>query len=142
LKLHATILNTIYANPGGRGKQPEAASKESGTRADSVAIVQQERDVSRAETGTNPSWADQQTATETPTSSANTGTSRGHGPNAKAPIRLDATALLERCKDFVWAADFALEKIAICKMGAKKITDEQGTIIDEQYEEVAFITLP
>lgn len=86
LKLHATVLNTIYAkrSPGGGS---------------------------------------------------------GHGRNAKAPVRIDATALLEQYHDFVWAEEIRLEKIAICKMGAKKILDANGRVVHEAYEEVASLPL-
>ncbi|KAF4313730.1 hypothetical protein GTA08_BOTSDO00329 [Botryosphaeria dothidea] len=81
LKLHATVVNTIYAKSGGHGK--------------------------------------------------------GHGPNARAPIRVDATDLLPRYANFVWADEIRVEKIAICKMGAKKIVGEKGDVVREEYEEVA-----
>jgi activating signal cointegrator complex subunit 1 len=86
LKLHATVVNTIYAKAGGRGS--------------------------------------------------------GHGPNAKAPIRLDAREVLERYQDWVWAKDVKVGKVAICKMGAKKILGEGGKIVAEEYEEVASVSLP
>lgn len=86
LKLHATIVNTIYAKAGGRhGK----------------------------------------------------GTSAGHGPNARAPVRIDATSLLPNYADYVWADSIHVGKIAICKMGAKKILDAQGSVVSEEYEQVA-----
>ncbi|KAB2579567.1 hypothetical protein BFW01_g4784 [Lasiodiplodia theobromae] len=86
LKLHATIVNTIYAKAGGRhGK----------------------------------------------------GTSAGHGPNARAPVRIDATSLLPNYADYVWADNIHVGKIAICKMGAKKILDAQGSVVSEEYEQVA-----
>ncbi|KAF2100104.1 hypothetical protein NA57DRAFT_56030 [Rhizodiscina lignyota] len=87
LKLHATVLNTIYVKRSSRDR------------------------------------------------------SSGHGPNARAPLRVDATALLELYKDFVWADGVRIEKIAICKMGAKKTFDAAGNIVDEAYEEVASIPL-
>lgn len=73
LKLHATVLNTVYAKGRGRGRPP----------------------------------------------------------------LIDATSLIEQFKDYVWADDIVLDKIAICKMGAVKITDDSGGIVDEQYEELA-----
>jgi activating signal cointegrator complex subunit 1 len=54
-------------------------------------------------------------------------------------VRFDAEALLGKWKDFIWVQDFAIEKLAICKMGAKKITNENGEIVGEEYEEVASI---
>lgn len=68
--------------------------------------------------------------------------SAGHGPNAKAPVRIDATALLDKYKDYVWAEKFVLDRVAICEMGAKKQYDAQGAEIDAEYTEVATISLP
>jgi activating signal cointegrator complex subunit 1 len=62
--------------------------------------------------------------------------------NTRAPTCFDATALLEQFKDFVWAVDVRIEKVAICKMGAKKIFDERGEVVGGEYEEVAYIDLP
>lgn len=73
LKLHATIVNTIYAKAGHRG-----------------------------------------------------------GGNA----RFDAEGVLEEWKDFVWAKDVPIQKVAICKMGAKKVANSSGEIDGEEYEEV------
>ena len=121
LKLHATIVNTVYAKAGDRGKAgtgsaglngPQASAQGSGLPAESYS-----------------------------TQDAPPETSRGHGRTSKAPMRLDATGLLDKCKDFVWAENFTIEKIAICKMGAKKILDDGGNLLDEQYEEVATVSL-
>lgn len=60
----------------------------------------------------------------------------------KAPLRFDARGLLACFEDFVWATDIQLDRIAIGKMGAKKIFDEQGKVVDEAYEEVATKALP
>jgi activating signal cointegrator complex subunit 1 len=54
-------------------------------------------------------------------------------------LRIDAQDLLEEWKDFVWAKDFPIEKLAICKMGAKKITNANGEIVGEEYEQIASI---
>ncbi|QDS73927.1 hypothetical protein FKW77_007738 [Venturia effusa] len=56
-----------------------------------------------------------------------------------ANLKINAEGLLDEWKDFVWAKDFTIEKLAICKMGAKKITDADGEIIGEEYEEMASI---
>jgi activating signal cointegrator complex subunit 1 len=137
LKLHATILNTIYAKTSDRGKQQTLSTLSISTTTQSTPLIQQGQDGSGQETVQSHA-APSRVATD----EAAEDRSRGHGPNARAPIRLDATSLLERCKDFIWAADFTLEKIAICKMGAKMITDEDGNVIDEQYEEIASVPLP
>lgn len=124
LKLHATVVNTVYVKQGGRDRpapQREEASDDNEAPA--------------AEASANTS----KPIVETVASSSN---SRGHGRYAKGPLRLDATDLLEKSKGFKWATDFKIEKIAICKMGAKKILDDDGKIVDEQYEEIASIPFP
>lgn len=68
--------------------------------------------------------------------------SEGHGPNANAPLKIDARALLEKYKDFVWAENVVLDRIAICEMGAKKKFDGEGNVIAEEYTEVASVPLP
>jgi activating signal cointegrator complex subunit 1 len=119
LKLHATILNTIYAK----------ASR----RSDNTGVSPASTESAQNKAMDESKHKSQNEADNAPD------TSRGHGRNAKAPIQLDATSIIEECRDFNWASDFALEKIAICKMGATKIKDEEGNVIDEQYEEVASI---
>ncbi|RYP40194.1 hypothetical protein DL767_001909 [Monosporascus sp. MG133] len=52
----------------------------------------------------------------------------GHGKK-KERLTLDARGIIDRYDDFVWMEDVPVEKIAICKMGAKK--QEDG---DEAYE--------
>ncbi|EMC95047.1 hypothetical protein BAUCODRAFT_72788 [Baudoinia panamericana UAMH 10762] len=110
LKLHATIVNTIYAK--GRTKRPP------------------------------PKWK-QKLREETPEpEAAPTTSTSGHGPFANAPLKIDATTILERFKEFVWAEGVVLDRIAICEMGAKKITDAAGKLIGEEYSEVASVKLP
>jgi activating signal cointegrator complex subunit 1 len=108
LKLHATIINTIYAK--GNTKKPARQKFDS------------------SDPGAAAGKLDDR--------------SRGHGPNAKAPIKLDALSVIEKYKGYVWAEDFALDRIAICEMGAKKVLDIQGNIVEERYTEVAHVNLP
>lgn len=54
-------------------------------------------------------------------------------------VKFNAEGLIEEWKDFVWAKDFPIEKLAICKMGAKKITGAKGEILGQEYEEIASI---
>lgn len=137
LKLHATIVNTIYAKAGGRygrakpmkprplTSQPEASSQPEPTTDPTGDADEPNDDPDRVEEESKPEDR-----------------SSGRGPSARAPLRFDATALIEQFKEFVWARDFRVEKIAICKMGAKKILDEKGDVVGEEYEEVASIGLP
>lgn len=125
LKLHATMLNTIYVKATGR-----QAATLGATTSKTTAVID------------NPSSEHGGSEAAPNAEGAKDDRSRGHGPNAKAPIRLDATTLLEQCKDFVWTNEFTIDKVAICEMGAKKIMDEEGNILDEHYQEVAAVELP
>ncbi|KAK5684444.1 hypothetical protein LTS10_004314 [Elasticomyces elasticus] len=114
LKLHATIINTIYAK--GQKKPP---------------MRQRDREeaAEQDEAGQGAGGAEDDR-------------SQGHGPKAKAPLKMDATALLERYGEFVWAENVVLDRIAICEMGAKKIMDAEGRVVNEEYTEVASVQLP
>lgn len=57
----------------------------------------------------------------------------------KWSLKINAEGLLDEWKDFVWAKEFPIEKLAICKLGAKKIANAGGEIVGEEYEEVASI---
>lgn len=117
LKLHATIVNTIYAK--GRKRPPKKAAPPRTTTSKPLLSI----DDSDAPMGGSDEKQEDR--------------SQGHGPNANAPLKIDATAILESYKDHCWAKDIVLNRIAICEMGAKKITDANGNVIDEQYAEVA-----
>ncbi|KAF7189820.1 hypothetical protein HII31_08927 [Pseudocercospora fuligena] len=108
LKLHATIVNTIYA----KGRRKPAKSQ----------INDRVSDI--------------------PTRTQDADASHGHGPNANAPLKLDARSLIEKYADYVWAENVTLDRVAICEMGAKKILDGDGNVIDEKYTEVASVQLP
>jgi activating signal cointegrator complex subunit 1 len=56
------------------------------------------------------------------------GKGSGHGKN-RAKLTLDATDLLEEYEDFTWMHGIKVEKIAICRMGAK-MNEENG---EEEY---------
>jgi activating signal cointegrator complex subunit 1 len=114
LKLHATIINTIYAKV--RGKRPGYASKPQPTARDGDTAAGKE-----FENDTKLQEQDR---------------SQGHGPNAKSLLKFDATELMAQYEDFVWANGVSIEKVQICKMGAKKVVDESGEVVGEEYEEV------
>lgn len=99
LKLHATLVNTIYVK--GRGKRSKGKSTA-------------EKDDVR---------------------------SQGHGPDAKAPLQIDARDILDRYSDFVWAENVVLDRVSICEMGAKKILDQDGNVVREEYTEIASLNL-
>lgn len=121
LKLHATVVNTIYAK--GRKRPPNRNARQQVPPSSSNATIAEEPTV------------------DGPDGQAQADSPQGHGPNANAPLRIDATAILEKYKDFTWAKAVVLDRIAICEMGAKKILDADGNIEDEQYAEVASIPL-
>lgn len=122
LKLHATIVNTIYAKGHAR-RPPQRVAK--------PAV---------AEAG--PSDEAKVASSADSTSGVGEDTSQGHGPNAKAPLKMDATGLLQTYRDFVWAEGIVLDRISICEMGAKKKYDEEGKLIGQEYNEVASVKLP
>ncbi|KAF2090267.1 hypothetical protein K490DRAFT_35063 [Saccharata proteae CBS 121410] len=121
LRLHATVFNTIYAKIGARNNRS-----------------------SRHAHQLKPSHEGNESTEEKPETSA------GHGPNAgRLPLKwdeadwvlnqMDARSLMERYKDFVWASDVRIEKVSICKMGAKKTLNEKEEVVAEQYEEIASV---
>ncbi|WVW80694.1 hypothetical protein I302_102680 [Kwoniella bestiolae CBS 10118] len=57
------------------------------------------------------------------------------------PPQIDARRLIKQFRDETWAENVALERLAICKMGAETVLDPMGNVIDEQYHEVAYVNL-
>jgi activating signal cointegrator complex subunit 1 len=51
-------------------------------------------------------------------------------------LRFDARDLIERYKDVVWAENVRIDRVQICKMGAKKILNGEGEVVAEEYEVV------
>ena len=101
LKLHATIINTIYAK--------KAAGFRGRGRGGSI---------------------------------TNTSSNTAPKERERGPPKLDASALVEIFADFEWSKELLIEKIAICKMGAKKILGQYGDVVGEEYEEIAHVALP
>ncbi|KAJ8608703.1 hypothetical protein MRB53_039505 [Persea americana] len=128
LKLHATIVNTIYAKEKKQryNKSPniKSISSQNVQAVNREPIAGSSQDVS---TQQSRSLVDGST---------------GHGSNAKSLLKFDARAILDKYKDYTWTDDFMLDRIAICEMGAKKKFDAQGQLIDEEYTEVAHLSLP
>lgn len=120
LKLHATVVNTIYAKPR----------------------KQQTRSKNDARTSENTELPKDTTAGDRVPNDDNAGSSN-RGINAGASSRtIDATAILEAYKDFVWADRIVLDRISICEMGAEKVFDNEGKEIGAEYTEVASVSLP
>ncbi|KAK3345433.1 AKAP7 2'5' RNA ligase-like domain-containing protein [Neurospora tetraspora] len=59
----------------------------------------------------------------------------GHrgGGNKRERLTIDAREILERYEEYTWMEDVKVEKVAICKMGAKKEMVD-GVVVDEAYE--------
>jgi len=62
----------------------------------------------------------------------------GKGKPRGGKPTIDARGILDRYEDCTWMDKVRLEKIAICKMGAKK-TEVDGVVVDEAYETVVEI---
>ena len=140
LKLHATIVNTIYAK--GSKRKPKRYHKQQipePAANDKTREEHTEGHPIQGE-GDEPVAADAGSAGLARV--ARDDRSQGHGPDANAPLKIDATSILEKYKDFVWAEDVVLDRVAICEMGAKKILDADGSVKYEEYTEVACIALP
>lgn len=60
----------------------------------------------------------------------------GHrgGGHRKERLTIDAREILERYEEYTWMEDVKMEKVAICKMGAKKELGVGGVVVDEAYE--------
>ncbi|KAJ4365436.1 hypothetical protein N0V95_000487 [Ascochyta clinopodiicola] len=120
LRLHATVLNTIYAKPKGRGRGKQTSK----VAASTSEVV---RDDDAGEVLEDGADGEQENEKE-----------KGHGPDAKSWMRFDASELIDMYKDFVWAEDVRIDRVQICKMGAQKIYREGGDeVVDERYEVVA-----
>ncbi|KAG9685856.1 hypothetical protein KCU95_g12056, partial [Aureobasidium melanogenum] len=128
LKLHATIVNTIYIK--GRKKKSKASEKAKGPVTE---------DTSKDQTTEKPpkdQTTEETVSTQKHELQANEASS-GHGPSAKSSLYINATSLLSTYKDHVWASDIPVERIAICEMGVKKQLSSAGEVIGEAYKEVA-----
>lgn len=149
LRLHATIVNTIYAekvhasrkltqDKDGRFGVAEAARtgpEEKDAEAESGKETENEVHV---DGGSQEDEAKIEPITEPPSGRR----PREKGKRKKQPLKLDAQDLIDRYSEFEWARDVKIEKVAICEMGAKKITDEKGEVVGEEYTEVASVPFP
>ena len=120
LKLHATMLNTIYAKDR-RAKKDRVdgagGTLDAGQSSGETAGVGKQG-VNQGEQGTYGE--------------------EGVRPDTKSFMLFDAEALMQAYDGFVWANDVRIDRVQICKMGAKKILHEEtGEVMDEQYEVVA-----
>lgn len=58
---------------------------------------------------------------------------RGRGRGKGKKLTLEAGSLLDRYADYIWLEKFAVDRVAICKMGAKEVEGEDGEV-DAAYE--------
>ncbi|CAA9959860.1 AKAP7-NLS domain containing protein [Pyrenophora teres f. maculata] len=150
LRLHATIMNTIYAKPKrGRGARTKSARLRDGLKYVEHKVSPHHHDGEDGvhnEDGTSTAGSvDGETTAPPDPSTAEEGNDgaagEGHGPDGKSWMRFDARNMIDNYKDFVWAENVRVDKVYICKMGATKIwsgTHEgDGEVLDEQYEVVA-----
>ncbi|KAF3048205.1 hypothetical protein E8E12_011230 [Didymella heteroderae] len=129
LRLHATVLNTIYAKPKGRGRGRAKQTGRSAAGSAIEAVVREDGVDKQDQRGTDGEGGQEEDR-------------QGRGADAKNWMRFDASNLIEAYKDFVWAEDVRIDRVQICKMGAQKIRDEtNGEIVDERYEVVAEKTM-
>ncbi|KAF1962912.1 hypothetical protein CC80DRAFT_512186 [Byssothecium circinans] len=144
LRLHATIINTVYAKPTGRGRDRKANHRDR-PREDTASEKVDHLDDGASTADWYQDIDEPTTASPDPSTAENEGTaitnqwggSIGHGPNTKFWMRFNARELIEKYKDIVWAKDVRIDRVQICKMGAKKVLDADGEIMDEEYEVVA-----
>ncbi|KAL8783469.1 MAG: hypothetical protein Q9213_004606 [Squamulea squamosa] len=153
LKLHATILNTIYASKiypsktlvqgkdGGFGiaKVDEA---ETGNACDGHELGDEQHDEGQAngEVSFHEESTAEPASTE-PASQFSQPKREKKGKRRKQAVKFDARGLIKRYEDFDWARDVKVEKVAICEMGAKKITNDNGEMVGEEYTEIASVPL-
>lgn len=147
LRLHATVINTIYAKPKGRGgrastKPPHKQDVEG--HADGVAGADgtEEQDDGASTAGSAIDDLDEVTTAPPDPSTTETKVpkldgSTGPGPEARSWLRFDARDLIERYRDVIWAEKVIIDRVQICKMGAKKTLSNAGEVVAEEYVVVA-----
>lgn len=152
LKLHATIVNTIYAKPGGRRGKPRNKMLKDGMQnggIDGSAHHQHDgvEDGHDLDDGASTAGsldengsAPRDVSSSTEQNQVDGGRGEGHGPNAKSWMRFDARPLIAAYKHFKWAEDVRVDRLQICKMGARKVwsgaAEGEGEVVDERYEVV------
>jgi activating signal cointegrator complex subunit 1 len=134
LRLHATVLNTIYAKPK-RGEK--GRPKKQGLRDGLGSMEQENAQEGDDDASVAGSVESSPIAPPDPSTSESAVRKEGHGPDAKSWMRFDARNLIEQYKDFIWAEGVRVDRVCICKMGAKKILNGEGGVMDEAYEVVA-----
>ena len=66
----------------------------------------------------------------------------GHGKH-KAKLTINAEEIIQDYEDFIWMKDIKIERVAICRMGAEKLREEDDRDgLGERYFEEGFIEMP
>ena len=60
---------------------------------------------------------------------------------SKDSRKIDATQFISAYKNYEWAKEIRIDRVAICEMGAKKVLEGED-VVDQVYTEVASIPLP
>lgn len=123
LRLHATIVNTIYIKGRKKSKKPKLD-----------ATKQQGGGIKATEPNPPPSTSTSEDKEDGLQANA---PNSGHGPSAKSSLYLNATSLLSTYGSYIWASGIPISKIAICEMGVKQQFSTTGEVIGEAYKEVA-----
>ncbi|KAI4185913.1 MAG: hypothetical protein LQ348_004297 [Seirophora lacunosa] len=139
MKLHATVLNTIYAGKVYPSKRPAQAEGPAVEDVENDHGSEGAHDEEGHATG-EPIHEDHDIAEQNGAKSKGTRPDQSmkkKGKRRKQAVQFDARDLLERYVDFEWARDVRVEKVAICEMGAKKIVAGYGEVVGEEYTEIA-----
>ena len=147
LKLHATILNTIYAAKvypsktlvqGEDGRLGVAEVEKAGTEN----AVDGHQDEGQGNEPLNQEGTIAEPLSTKSKSQPPEPKRERKGKRKKQVVKFDARDLINRYSKFEWARSARIEKVAICEMGAKKTKDEKGEVVREEYTEIASIPLP
>ncbi|KAL8863161.1 MAG: hypothetical protein Q9178_000536 [Gyalolechia marmorata] len=153
LKLHATILNTIYAAKaypsktlvqGEDGRLGVVEVEKAGTEDaidDHLTGDAHQDEGQRNEPSNQEGTMAEPLSTKSKSQPPEPKRER-KGKRKKQVVRFDARDFINLYSAFEWARDVRIEKVAICEMGAKKTKDENGQVVREEYTEIASIPLP
>ncbi|KAL8933406.1 MAG: hypothetical protein Q9216_006379 [Gyalolechia sp. 2 TL-2023] len=153
LKLHATVLNTIYAGKvyprrpkdnhlGSTGAEESQRMEAVDKNEESDRSDREHQDGGQPDDGLEEQKVPAEDHEHTE-SKANPPHGKGKkGKIRKEVVKFNAKELLAQHADFEWARNVRIEKLAICEMGAKKIMDEAGEVVGEEYTEIASVPLP
>ncbi|KAL9608243.1 MAG: hypothetical protein Q9167_006912 [Letrouitia subvulpina] len=145
LRLHATLLNTLYApkvevKVEARGNESENEVEDERAEYEEVVENGKQGEQGKLEDGkasVDAERIDQQGETR----------SQARRKKRKRVLKFDARELIKRYEDFEWVKEARVEKVAICEMGAKKVEGKGRNGMEElglgqKYEEIASVPFP